>query len=188
MNLVKEGGLRMKGHKWNQIYDEQLIKFFSLGHKSTKYQCIRTCFWTPPTNGYILFCCDGSSFGNPGATGFGVVVRDEYCQVIGTLSGGLGMATNYIAENDVVLCATELALEWGLTKIIIRSDSKTVLQEFEADKVPWFLRAIWRKARSKIASIKFEHCYREVNLSADTVAKRGANLKAALNLVCILDL
>ncbi|XP_026397147.1 uncharacterized protein LOC113291878 [Papaver somniferum] len=158
IKYVKEGGLRMKGHKWSQIYDDQIINFFSLGHRSTKFQCIRACFWSPPTNGYILFCCDGSSFGNPRGAGFGVVIRDEFFQVIGTLCGGLGMTTNYIAENYAVLCAIELAIERGLTKIIIRSDSKTVLQEFGAGKIPWFLRSRWRKEKSRIPSIQFEHC------------------------------
>ncbi|XP_026436645.1 uncharacterized protein LOC113334654 [Papaver somniferum] len=50
-----------------------------------------------------------------GATGFGVVIMDEYYQVIGTLCGGLGIATNYIAVNYAVLCAAELAMEWGLS-------------------------------------------------------------------------
>ncbi|XP_026451678.1 uncharacterized protein LOC113352004 [Papaver somniferum] len=80
IKYVKEGGLRMKGHKWSQVYDDQIINFFSLGHKSTKFQCIRACFWSPPTNGYILFCCDGSSFGNPGATCFGVVTEMNFAR------------------------------------------------------------------------------------------------------------
>ncbi|XP_026459818.1 uncharacterized protein LOC113360530 [Papaver somniferum] len=178
IKYMQEGGLRIKGHKWSQVYDDQIINFFNLGHRKTKFQCIKACFWTAPTNGYVLFCCDGSSFGNPGAAGFEVVIRDEFCQVIGTLYGVLGMATNYIAENYAALRATELAMEWGLTKIVIRSHSKTVLQEFGASKLPWFLKSRWRRAQSKIPFIQFEHCYREVNFSADTVTKRGAKLMA----------
>ncbi|XP_026396388.1 uncharacterized protein LOC113291022 [Papaver somniferum] len=123
-----------------------------------------------------FFCCDGSYFGNPGTAGLGVVIRDEFYQVIGTLCGGLGIATNYIAENYAVLCAAELAMEWGLKKMIIRSDSKTVLQDFGAVKIPWFLKSRWRKVKSRISSIYLGHCFREVNFSANTVAKRGVKL------------
>ncbi|XP_026398700.1 uncharacterized protein LOC113294522 [Papaver somniferum] len=160
---VQEGGIRMKGYKWNQEYDDNIISFFNLGQRASKYQCIKACYWNPPTAGYILFCCDGSSFGNPGTTGFGIVIRDEFCKVIGTLCGGIGVATNYITENYAVVCAAELAMEWGLTKIVIRSDSKAVLQDFEGGKIPWFLKSRWRKAKSKVSIIRLDHCFREIN-------------------------
>ncbi|XP_026419876.1 uncharacterized protein LOC113315841 [Papaver somniferum] len=176
--LVFEGGLRIKGNKWNQNYDHRIISFFNLGSRNFKFQCIKECYWFPPPIGYTMFCCDGSSFGNPGTAGFGFVIRDHVCQVIGVLSGGLGIATNYIAENYALLCAVELAGEWRLQNIILCSDSKTIIEDFARDQVPWFIRKRWQKATSKVSSIIFQHNLREVKFSADIAAKQGARLAA----------
>ncbi|XP_026459016.1 uncharacterized protein LOC113359634 [Papaver somniferum] len=175
---VCEGGLRMKGNKWDQAYDNQIILFFNLGPRMIRFQNIKTCYWIPPKDGFILFCCDGASFGNPGAAGFGIVIRDHLFQVLGTLSGGIGVASNYITEVYVVICAAELAVTWDLKNIIINSYSKTLITEFAENKMPWFVRIRWHKAVKKLNSITFCHCFREVNFSADTAAKRGAKLAA----------
>ncbi|XP_026450542.1 uncharacterized protein LOC113350619 [Papaver somniferum] len=109
--LVFEGGLRMEGNKWNQNYDHKVISFFNLGSGPSKFQCVKDCYWFPHSISYTMFCCDGSSFGNPGTTGYGVVIRDHLSQVIGVLSGGIGIATNYIAKNYPILGVVELAGE-----------------------------------------------------------------------------
>ncbi|XP_026458533.1 uncharacterized protein LOC113359052 [Papaver somniferum] len=175
--MVLEGGLRMKGHKWNQNYDLQVISFFNLGPRSSKFQKISICHWNPPAIGVIMFCCDGPSIGNIGEAGFGVVVRDHLCQVLGTLTGGIGIATNYVVEVYALICAAELAVQWNMHHIILKYDSKTVITEFAQGQVPWFVRTRWVKAASKIGSIIFCHSYREANFSADATAKRGAKLQ-----------
>ncbi|XP_026399979.1 uncharacterized protein LOC113295864 [Papaver somniferum] len=127
LKLVHEGGLRITGTKWNQAYDNEIIARFDLGTRFSKFQLIKSCQWSPPEIGFVMFCCDGSSFGNPGAAGFGVVVRTSDCQVAATLSGGIGIASNYLAESYGVICAMELADQWNMKKIIIVSDLKTVI-------------------------------------------------------------
>ncbi|XP_026441939.1 uncharacterized protein LOC113341171 [Papaver somniferum] len=116
IQMVSEGGLRMKGTEWNQNYDLHIIEFFKLGCKQSKFQCIKSCYWIPPQIGFTLFCCDGASVGNPGVAGFGIVVRNHLCQVVGAMAGGIGIATNYIAETYAVVSAAELAVEWGEKK------------------------------------------------------------------------
>ncbi|XP_026399265.1 uncharacterized protein LOC113295130 [Papaver somniferum] len=129
MKLVNEGGLRITGTKWNQSYDAEIIARFNLGTRSSKFQCIKSCHWYPPEKGFVMFCCDGSSFGNPGSAGFGVVVRDPDFQVIATLTGGIGISSNYLEETYGVMCAMELVVEWKMQKIII------VKVNFSADNV-----------------------------------------------------
>ncbi|XP_026417309.1 uncharacterized protein LOC113312788 [Papaver somniferum] len=146
--------------------------------RNSKFQSIKACQWSPPSSEFTLFCCDGASIGNPGVAGFGIVVRDHLCQVIGTLTCGLGTTTNYIAEVYPVVCAAELAVFWKCQRIIIRSDSQSVITEFKKQQVPWFLKARWMKALKHLQEIMFEHCFREANFSADTTAKRGALLLA----------
>ncbi|XP_026458876.1 uncharacterized protein LOC113359466 [Papaver somniferum] len=153
--MVLEGGLRMKGHKWNQNYDLQVISFLNLGPRSSKFQKISICHWTPPAIGVIMFCCDGGSIGNSGAAGFGVVFRYHICRVLGTLTGGIRIATNYIAEAYALLCAAELAVEWNLHHIILNSDSETVIAEFAQGQVPWIIKNRWIKVVGKLDSISF---------------------------------
>ncbi|XP_026399810.1 uncharacterized protein LOC113295698 [Papaver somniferum] len=109
-------------------------------------------FWY---SGFIMFCCDGASIGNPGISAFGIVIRDHLSQVLGVITGGIGIATNYIAEVYAVISAVELAVEW---------------------KMPWFVKKRWQKAMKHIQSIIFLHSYRETNFAADTAAKKGARL------------
>ncbi|XP_026416513.1 uncharacterized protein LOC113311946 [Papaver somniferum] len=172
--LVHEGGCRMKGSRWGQSYDQQIIEFFKMGVRFSKYSCIKACYWSPPNQGYLLLCCDGTSFGNPGNAGFGIIVKDEHCSTIGTLSGGLGITTNYIVECFAVLCVVEWDILLNATRLIIRSDSKSVINEFSTGLVPWFIKTRWRNAIRQMKDIIFEHCYREINFSADSLAKRGA--------------
>ncbi|XP_026399496.1 uncharacterized protein LOC113295373 [Papaver somniferum] len=184
MKLVNEGGLRITGTKWNHNYDAEIIARFDLRARSSKFQCIKRCHWYPPEKGFVMFCCDGSSFGNPGSAGFGVVVRDPDCQVIATLVGGIGIASNYLAET-YGMCAMELAVEWNMQNIIIVSDSKTVISEFVEGNFPWFIKGRWLKAMKRFNQIKFLHYNREVNFSADNVAKKGASLASGNKLVHI---
>ncbi|XP_026419615.1 uncharacterized protein LOC113315567 [Papaver somniferum] len=181
--FVYEGGFRMKDTKWGQSYDQHIIDIFQLGVRQIKYSYIKECFWKAPDQNFILFCCDGSSFGNPGAAGFGIIARDSSCEVIGEMSGGVGTATNYIAEILAVIYALEWAFVLKAQKVIIRSDSKTVINDFCNDCVPWMFRARWLNAKQNSENIIFQHCFREVNFSADDLAKRGAGLRAGERII-----
>lgn len=94
----------------------------------------------PPEEGYTLFCCDRASFGNPENIGFGVVVRNNIIRVIGIMSGGIGIATNCLAEVYAVLCALEWVVLLKISKVIIRSDFKPVTGEFNRGFVSWYIK------------------------------------------------
>ncbi|XP_026445698.1 uncharacterized protein LOC113346374 [Papaver somniferum] len=177
LKKIAEHSIRIKGSKWNQEYDNQIISFFKLGPRFSRYQSIIACQWNEPEFEFTMFCCDGSSFGNPGAAGFGIVIRDHSTQVLGAVTGGLGIAKNYIAEVYAVVNAAELAVDWKLQKIIIKSDSKTVSDQFEHDQIPCFVRTRWRNATKRISVIIFAHSFKEINFSADCAAKKGASLQ-----------
>lgn len=149
---------------------------FQSGSRCNKFQYIKICHWSPPPMGYTMFSCDGSSIGIPRSAGFGVVIRNHLCRVLGALAGGIGITTNYVAENYAVLYVVELAWEWELQDIIICSDSKTVIDGFIKGQVPWFIKMRWQKDVSKVSSIMFQHYFRETNFSAYTVAKWGDSL------------
>ncbi|XP_026396171.1 uncharacterized protein LOC113290798 [Papaver somniferum] len=176
LKTIFEHSIRLKGSKWNQVYDNQIISFFKLGPRFSRYQCITACQRYAPELEFTMFCCDGVSFGNPGAAGFGIVIRDHFNQVFGAITGGLGTSTNYISEVYAVVNAAELAVTWNLQKIIITSDSNTIANQFENNHIPWFVRTRWRNAIKNISVIRFTHSLREINFSVDCAAKRGASL------------
>ncbi|XP_026428343.1 uncharacterized protein LOC113324239 [Papaver somniferum] len=168
----------MKNNKWSSDIDNQVILFFNLEPRKIKFQNIKTCYWNPPSPGFIMFCYDGASIGNPGLAGFGVVIRDHLSQVLGVITGGIGSATNYIAEVHAVINAIELVVEWKMLNVILNSESKTVITEFENNQMPWFVKMRWQKAMKHVQSIIFLHSYREKNFAADTTAKKGTRLEA----------
>ncbi|XP_026437380.1 uncharacterized protein LOC113335563 [Papaver somniferum] len=103
LNLVHYEGYRMHGARWGQVYDSNILNFFNLSNRRIRFQAIKECYWSSPKIGYVLFCCDGAAAGNPGIAGFGIITRGCNCEVIGTVSGGLGITTNYIAETLEVI-------------------------------------------------------------------------------------
>lgn len=130
---------------------------------------------------YVFICCDGLSFGNPGGTGFGIITMDHAYQVIGTMSGGICTSKNYIddiAETFAVICALEWASVLIVKKVILRSCSKSVINDFCWNNILWALRKIWLNAKQILERIVLQHIIREENFCVDDLAKRGAVLGA----------
>lgn len=94
------------------------------------------------------------------------------------MTGGIGVATNYIAEIIAVVCAIAWVGILGCNHIIISSDSKNVICDFKNNKVPWFIYSRWLQACKKLVDIQYFHNRREVNFSADSLAKKGSTLRA----------
>jgi ribonuclease HI len=69
---------------------------------------------------------DGSSRGNPGEAGVGVVILDEKEQLLKESSRYIGHATNNVAEYQAVLLALKELKLLGMERVEIRTDSKLV--------------------------------------------------------------
>ncbi|XP_026417070.1 uncharacterized protein LOC113312537 [Papaver somniferum] len=154
-NLVQYGGYIMHGTRWGKQYDFDILNAFNLSNRRTKFQSIKECYWTNLKIDYVLFCCDGAAVGNPCMEGFGIIARSNSCEVIRTVSGGLGISTNYIAETLAIIWAIEWAGKLQCYKIIIRSDSKTVVEDFIRGEVPWCFESRWIKAFKALTGIHY---------------------------------
>ncbi|XP_026450605.1 uncharacterized protein LOC113350687 [Papaver somniferum] len=176
MSMVFYGSYRITGAKWMADYDSNIIYFFKIEQRNISNYSNKVCQWDKPKWGYILFCCEGIAIGNPGTTGYGVIARDHHCQVISTISGGVGVATNFIDKVLSIVCAIEWAVKNQCSKIIIRLADKSVIENFNNAAIPWYLRNRWLKAIRKLADIQYEDCYKEVNFSAESLARQGAGL------------
>ncbi|XP_026396060.1 uncharacterized protein LOC113290693 [Papaver somniferum] len=174
---VQEGSYRMKCNKWNQEYDSQVLAYFKIGDRKIKFNCIKEIFWTAPATDFLL-CCAGISFGDPGKAGVGVIARDCSSQVIGTLTGGMGVALTSIAAEYVILCALEWAAQVELTKVIIQSNSFTSIERIKRGDILWYIKIRWLSVIERIEEVKLAHCIKEINFSAFTLASNGVHLKA----------
>ncbi|XP_026396032.1 uncharacterized protein LOC113290663 [Papaver somniferum] len=134
------------------------------------------CRWVPTELGELMLCCDGAARGNPGVAGAGVVAWDHEANVHDAMSVGLGVMTNYIAEISGIIIGMEWALQWGYTKVCIRSDSLSAVMAFTSYNLPWFVRQRWREVSSNYEAISFDHTFRDANFAAHKMEKRGCIL------------
>lgn len=121
---------------------------------------------------------DGGARGNPGPAGYGVSIQDADGAVLDELHGGLGIATNNVAEYNGLLAALRWAAERGHRKIHIRADSELLVKQMRGEyKVkneglkPLFLRAC--ALVRTIGDVSFEHVRREMNKEADRLSNLG---------------
>ncbi|XP_026459745.1 uncharacterized protein LOC113360451 [Papaver somniferum] len=165
-NQIQEYSIRLKGCMFNSQDDLRILSFFRVRHRQVKHFDPIKCFWEPPQNNEMILCCDGVARGNPGRAGAGVVVRDANANVVGAMSVGFGVQTNYLAELFCVIVGLEWAVKFEVGSICIRTDSMSVVLVFSGDDVivPWFLRTRWMAMKVRYNSIRFIHSYREATL------------------------
>jgi ribonuclease HI len=121
---------------------------------------------------------DGGARGNPGPAGYGVHVEAADGALLAELHGGLGIATNNIAEYKGLLAALRYALEQGHRRVHIKADSELLVKQMRGEYrvkneglKPLFLEAI--SLIRKIGEVTFEHVRREFNKDADRLSNLG---------------
>ncbi|XP_026399201.1 uncharacterized protein LOC113295056 [Papaver somniferum] len=145
---------------------------------------VKQCFFKLPALNQTLLCCDGASRGNPWKAGHGFIARNSDGGCIGAAAGGIGIATNYIAEIMGLICAGEWAVQKQKWNVCFSLDSHAALMAFTIEKVPWMVQNRWQKIKEYLYVISFQHSYREVNTSADTMAKeRCSSCKVGMYLL-----
>jgi len=131
---------------------------------------------------------DGGSRGNPGHSGFGVVIYDENKQIIAKLSKYIGMKTNNEAEYSALVDA----LFWlrdnfslhSISDVIFYSDSQLMVRQLQgrykvkADNI----KPLFNQAKSLLDSLSLTYCFhdipREQNSLADELANQAMDRKS----------
>lgn len=120
---------------------------------------------------------DGASFGNPGPSGIGYVLRigDEEIRH----SADIGYGTNNQAEYKAVVAGLEEAARRGVTELVVRSDSQLLVRQLTGeykvkDKRLKLLKAEIDALRERFDRVRFEHVPRDSNAHADELSKLGA--------------
>ncbi|GLJ40787.1 hypothetical protein SUGI_0843530 [Cryptomeria japonica] len=120
---------------------------------------------------------DGASQGNPGLSGFGVVVRDENGNLVGAICGPVGIATSNVAR----ITALEEGLKWvssnGISKVRIEGDSQVILSGItKKGFMNWRLNAWILRINyllQKFTDYHLNYIFREGNQVADFLANQG---------------
>jgi ribonuclease HI len=126
----------------------------------------------------ITVYIDGGARGNPGPAGYGVRVEDASGAMLDELHGGLGVATNNVAEYNGLLAALKWALAHNERDVHVRSDSELLVKQMRGEykvKHPG-LQPLYGQARllaAKLNRVRFEHVRRESNKEADRLSNLG---------------
>ncbi len=127
---------------------------------------------------------DGGSRGNPGPAGYGAVVRDAVTgAVMREVAGGIGRATNNVAEYQGLLAGLRAAAELLPASVEVRMDSKLVVEQMAGRwqvKHP-DMRALRREAAEvvrRLPAVTFRHIRRELNGHADRLANEAMDAAA----------
>lgn len=162
----------------NQVHTlhEDILHAF-VAHSPTRM--IKSVIWRPPPTDFCKLNVDGSSFGNPGNSGFGGLIRDALGQWIIGYSGSCGYSTNLNAELLAMFHGLKLAWERGYRALVCDSDSQSAITMVLHDVTPFHPHAPLVKCIRKFLDftwdLTFEHTYREGNHCADWLAKFGAS-------------
>jgi ribonuclease HI len=85
---------------------------------------------TPPERHLVAFS-DGGARGNPGPSGYGVVIQDEAGRKVAALSEYLGHQTNNFAEYQGLIAALEYAVTNGHKALKVISDSELLVRQIK---------------------------------------------------------
>ena len=131
-----------------------------------------------PTRRLEIFV-DGSSRGNPGQAGCGILIRDTEGTVFLEEGYSLGHMTNNVAEYTALIMALEEALILHADSVTVFSDSELMVRQMtgvyrvkNAGLRPLHARAT-RLARS-LSEFVIEHVGREQNKVADRLAQNAS--------------
>jgi len=136
-----------------------------------------------PTESVAVASVDGGSRGNPGPAGYGVHIERTDGSVV-ELKESLGIATNNVAEYRGLLAALSWAVQGGIRRLHVRSDSELLVKQMRGEyrvKHPG-LQPLWEQARELvrlIGDVRFEHVRREWNRDADRLANEAMDDAAA---------
>jgi len=128
-----------------------------------------------PKTDFVIAHCDGGSRGNPGPSGYGVVIEDASGRLMAELSEFLGVKTNNFAEYSALLAALEYALKQGLPRLRVIADSELMVKQMKGQyrvSSP-DLRPLWEEAKRRVAGLErfeIQHVLRGKNKGADRLA------------------
>jgi ribonuclease HI len=112
---------------------------------------------TTMEQGYLVACIDGTARGNPGPSGYGVIVEDERGRPVAQLSEFLGAQSNQYAEYSGLLAALNYTIRHGFKALKILTDSELMVTEMKGEKKVSgsLLKELYGRAMQLIEHLEF---------------------------------
>src|ERR1051326_719842 len=82
---------------------------------------------------YLVAHIDGGARGNPGPSGYGIVIEDHAGRMLDQIAQYLGHNTNNVAEYSALLAALQYALSHRFRAIKIFSDSELLVRQMRGE-------------------------------------------------------
>jgi len=122
---------------------------------------------------------DGSSKGNPGRAGIGVVLLNPEGRTVVCASEPIGVATNNIAEYKALIRGMEIALKSGAEYLQVCADSELLVKQLTGEykvRAPNLLplHNEVRRLQSQFRAVEYRHVPRGANEDADKLASQAA--------------
>ncbi|SNR90341.1 probable phosphoglycerate mutase [Haloechinothrix alba] len=135
--------------------------------------------------GHVVVEADGGSRGNPGPAGYGAVVLDPAGDVLAERQGGLGTATNNVAEYTGLVEGLRAAAELDARTVDVRMDSKLVVEQMSGrwrikNEVLRPLAARAAELASRFDTVTYTWIPRGRNTRADALANEAMDEQAGL--------
>ena len=134
----------------------------------------------------VVAYINGSSLGNPGEAGCGVVLKDEEGTVLQMFGEYIGRATNNVAEYRSLLACLRLAGQMDARSLTVCSDSELLVNQMKGTyrvKQP-HLKELHSQALEAIKAdslcFTIHHIPREKNREADGLARRAIRLRSVI--------
>lgn len=130
----------------------------------------------------VTLYTDGSSLGNPGRAGVGVVIYNEDNKVVKKVAEFIGVTTNNVAEYMALVYALEEALHLRARKVECFLDSELLVRQLKGsykvrdNKLKLLYHQV-KHLESFFENVNFHHTNREGNKEADRLARKAAKEK-----------
>jgi ribonuclease HI len=131
---------------------------------------------------------DGGSRGNPGISGYGLVIYDQHQQIIYQESKFLGIKTNNEAEYSGVIAALNWVHQhqttYKFTKLNFFSDSQLLVRQFQGKyKVKSAtLLPLFAQAQQLLIQINLPYTFTDIRRDSNQLADKLANQAMDLRL------
>ena len=129
---------------------------------------------------------DGSSIGNPGEAGYGIVLKNEKGETIEALGEYIGIATNNMAEYSSLINCLELLHKYQGKEITVFSDSLLMVNQLNGyykiknDRLKKMFIKIQNFLSKENIDLEIIHIPRKRNQNADRLARRAVRLRKSV--------
>lgn len=134
----------------------------------------------------VVAYIDGSSLGNPGEGGYGVVLKDKEGRILKAVGQYIGRATNNVAEYRGLLGCLELSQHFRTSELIVYSDSQLLVNQMNGtyrvkkSHLKTLHTQILEVIRDRKIHFEIYYIPREKNKEADRLARRAIRLHSEI--------